>query len=206
MPESEKNMLHWRILEPTPVGRLLLAADTGGLRCLYFADGPGKHGEPFPADSEPSGGSDVRVAQTDLLNEAAEQLNAWFAGRLRQFDLPLAPQGTEFQQRVWAELCEIPWGQTTTYGEVARRIGQPTASRAVGLANGRNPISIIIPCHRVIGRNGQLTGYGGGLNYKKTLLQLEGSWPLNRQQQRGLFDLPQDNDPFEPAPAPAGNS
>jgi methylated-DNA-[protein]-cysteine S-methyltransferase len=92
---------------------------------------------------------------------------------LRTFDFPLAPQGTPFQQQVWRALCDIPYGETTSYGELARRIGNPNAVRAVGLANGSNPIAIIIPCHRVIGSNGSLTGYGGGLPIKKALLALE---------------------------------
>ena len=101
------------------------------------------------------------------------QLKAYFAGELENFDLPLSPQGTPFQQRVWGELQKIPYGDTISYGELARRIGNPKASRAVGLANGSNPISIVIPCHRVIGANGKLTGYGGGLPIKEKLLALE---------------------------------
>ena len=101
------------------------------------------------------------------------QLRAYFAGELETFDLPLAPQGTPFQLGVWRRLCEIPYGQTISYGELARRLGNPNASRAVGLANGSNPIPIVIPCHRVIGSNGKLTGYGGGLPIKEKLLALE---------------------------------
>ena len=96
------------------------------------------------------------------------------SGKLKRFDLPLAAQGTPFQKRVWASLCDVPYGQTASYGEIARKIGKPTASRAVGMANGRNPISIIVPCHRIIGSGGKLVGYGGGLNRKTTLLRLEG--------------------------------
>jgi methylated-DNA-[protein]-cysteine S-methyltransferase len=102
-----------------------------------------------------------------------KQLAAYFSGELQDFDVPLAPEGTEFQKKVWRELCRIPYGETTSYGELARRIGQPTASRAVGLANGRNPIGIIVPCHRVIGADGSMTGYGGGLRRKRLLLDLE---------------------------------
>ena len=105
--------------------------------------------------------------------EAKRQFDAYFAGELMEFDLPLEPHGTEFQQRVWMALRTIPYATTISYAELARRIGNPKASRAVGLANGANPLSIIVPCHRVIGANGSLTGYGGGLEAKKYLLDLE---------------------------------
>jgi methylated-DNA-[protein]-cysteine S-methyltransferase len=105
--------------------------------------------------------------------DAVGQLRAYFAGQRRTFELPLAPEGTPFQQRVWRELLNIPYGQTISYGELARRLGNPNGSRAVGLANGANPISIVIPCHRVIGSTGKLTGYGGGLKTKQWLLALE---------------------------------
>jgi methylated-DNA-[protein]-cysteine S-methyltransferase len=107
------------------------------------------------------------------LKEIVRQLRAYFAGTLEKFHLPLSPQGTQFQLGVWKRLCDIPYGETISYGELARRIGNPNASRAVGLANGSNPIPIIIPCHRVIGSNGKLTGYGGGLPIKEKLLALE---------------------------------
>ncbi len=108
------------------------------------------------------------------LAEAKRQLAEYFAGERREFDLPLGPRGTEFQQRVWAELCRIPFGQTISYGELAARIGQPKASQAVGQANRRNPLPIVVPCHRVIGSSGQLVGYtGGGLPVKQALLDLE---------------------------------
>jgi len=105
--------------------------------------------------------------------EVCEQLTEYFAGRLQEFDIRLAPAGTDFQKRVWQELCRIPFGASISYGELARRIEKPAASRAVGRANGQNPISIIVPCHRVIGANGTLTGYGGGLERKKWLLEHE---------------------------------
>jgi methylated-DNA-[protein]-cysteine S-methyltransferase len=108
-----------------------------------------------------------------VLAEAARQLASYFAGRLRVFDLPLAPRGTPFQQKVWAGLRRIPYGTTWSYGRLAEEIGQPTAVRAVGLANGRNPVGIVVPCHRVIGSNGSMTGYGGGLERKRFLLDLE---------------------------------
>lgn len=109
--------------------------------------------------------------------EAKRQLEAYFTRQLTEFDLPLALAGTDFQRRVWDELRRIPYGQTTTYGELARRIGNPNASRAVGLANGRNPLSIIVPCHRVVGANGKMVGYAGGLGRKETLLALEQRTP-----------------------------
>jgi methylated-DNA-[protein]-cysteine S-methyltransferase len=105
--------------------------------------------------------------------DARRQLAEYFDGRRRHFDLRLAPEGTPFQTRVWAELCRIPFGTTISYRELAARIGQPAAVRAVGLANGRNPIAIVVPCHRVIGADGSLTGYGGGLDRKRYLLGLE---------------------------------
>jgi methylated-DNA-[protein]-cysteine S-methyltransferase len=146
----------------TPVGRLLIAADEVGLRKVLFARGR--------SEVQPQPG--WRNNATHLA-EVVRQLRAYFAGKLRQFDLPLAPEGTAFQQRVWRELRKIPYGETISYGELARRIGNPKGSRAVGLANGANPISIVIPCHRVIGNNGKLTGYGGGLKTKEWLLALE---------------------------------
>lgn len=146
----------------SPVGKLLLAADESGLRFLLFAEGR------TPPRIEPDWKHGSK-----LLQEPMRQLGAFFAGELHRFDLPLAPQGTEFQKRVWNALLDIPFGETTSYGELARRLGNPTASRAVGLANGSNPIAIIIPCHRVIGSNGKLTGYGGGLPNKRWLLDFE---------------------------------
>jgi methylated-DNA-[protein]-cysteine S-methyltransferase len=145
----------------TPVGVLLLAANEDGLREITFS----KHPRVPPK-------SDWQEAPAGF-SEAIRQLRAYFAGELEEFRIRLAPQGTEFQQRVWTELSRIPYGQTVSYGELARRIGSPNACRAVGLANGSNPIPIIIPCHRVIGANGKLTGYGGGLPVKEKLLALE---------------------------------
>lgn len=150
----------------SPVGKLLLAADDVGLRHVIFSGGRDL-AEPRPGwrpDAQP-------------LSEVMRQLRAFFAGELRDFDLKLAPQGPAFHQRVWRELCNIPYGETISYGELARRIGSPNASRAVGRANGSNPIAIVIPCHRVIGSNGKLTGYGGGLPRKEFLLGLERKQP-----------------------------
>jgi methylated-DNA-[protein]-cysteine S-methyltransferase len=153
--------MQYRSLD-SPIGPLLIAGDEKGLRFLLFSRG--RHAvEPEP-DWETDRG---------LLKEPVKQLNAYFAGKLQTFDVPLAPEGTPFQSQVWRALCDIPYGETTSYGELAKRIGNPKAVRAVGLANGSNPISIIIPCHRVIGSNGSLTGYGGGLPIKQALLALE---------------------------------
>ena len=146
----------------SPLGPLLLAADDAGLRQILFVHG--RHS----AKPEPSWQKDPTPLQPVI-----DQLHAYFAGDLETFDLPLAPEGTPFQQSVWRNLCDIPYGETISYGELATRIGNPKASRAVGLANGSNPIPIVIPCHRVIGANGKLTGYGGGLPIKEKLLALE---------------------------------
>jgi methylated-DNA-[protein]-cysteine S-methyltransferase len=149
----------------SPIGELLLTSDGTALTGLYMPDHA--HGPTVGADWVRDGGAAPFA-------DAAEQLEEYFAGGLRGFDMPLAPAGTEFQMRVWAELRRIPYGATVTYGELARRLGGPGASRAVGLANGRNPISIIVPCHRVVGAGGKLTGYAGGLARKRFLLELEG--------------------------------
>jgi len=113
------------------------------------------------------------LGKNSLLTDARKQLEAYFSGKLQNFDLPLAPAGTPYLQKVWQELCAIPYGETATYGAIAARTGNPKAARAVGLANNRNPIAIIIPCHRVIGSNRKLTGYAGGLEMKRKLLELE---------------------------------
>jgi len=146
----------------SPVGPLLLAADDAGLREILFVHGraPARPDASWKEDKAP-------------LKETIRQLREYFAGEREVFDLPLAPLGTPFQLKVWKRLCDIPYGETISYGELARRIHNPNASRAVGLANGSNPIPIVIPCHRVIGSNGKLTGYGGGLPIKEKLLALE---------------------------------
>ncbi|MCC6990443.1 MAG: methylated-DNA--[protein]-cysteine S-methyltransferase [Acidobacteria bacterium] len=146
----------------SPVGSLMLAGDESVLRELWFLQGR-QHTAPNPAWSE----------SARAFAEPVRQLKAYFAGRLRAFDLAVDPAGTAFQTRVWTALREIPYGETISYGELARRIGDPKAVRAVGLANGANPVSIVIPCHRVIGANGTLVGYGGGLPIKRALLSLE---------------------------------
>ena len=148
----------------SPIGRLLLTSDGRDLTGLYMDVGrerPTAHGWLEDGTVEP-------------LASTLTQLKEYFAGTRRSFDLPLRLQGTEFQQRVWQELTQIPYGETWSYGQLAKRIGKPSASRAVGLANGRNPISILVPCHRVIGADGSLTGYGGGLERKQWLLAHEG--------------------------------
>jgi methylated-DNA-[protein]-cysteine S-methyltransferase len=147
----------------SPIGKLLLAGDTQAVRYIGFS----KDGVP----REPEAG--WAHVSTEPLEEAARQLREYFAGKRTRFDLPLAPEGTEFQKRVWRKLQDIPYGQTISYGELARQVGNPKASRAVGAANGQNPIPIVIPCHRVIGANGELTGFGGGLPTKEALLALE---------------------------------
>jgi methylated-DNA-[protein]-cysteine S-methyltransferase len=146
----------------SPIGELLLVSNGEALTGVYMTP-------------HPRGPWDDRGQRQDdaLLCRAREQLWAYFAGELLDFDLPLGATGTEFQRRVWSALCGIPYGQTVSYAEIARRIGLPTASRAVGAANGRNPISLIVPCHRVIGADGTLTGYGGGLERKQWLLRHE---------------------------------
>lgn len=146
-----------------PFTRLQLAGSDAGLHLLLFEGG--KHCR----DPIPEGWTEA----PQELAEVIRQLDAYFAGELTEFDVKLAPKGTEFQHRVWAALAEIPYGETRTYGQIAETIGQPKASRAVGAANGQNPISIIVPCHRVIGSTGKLTGFGGGLNSKSALLNLE---------------------------------
>ncbi|GGB27306.1 methylated-DNA--protein-cysteine methyltransferase [Flexivirga endophytica] len=156
------------IVDPTPIGPITVIAEGGDIIAVYMeihlhAPDPETYGE--------------RVDSDPLLDEAARQLTEYFAGDRTEFDLPLHPKGTEFQQRVWRALCDIPFGRTWSYGELAQHIGSPTASRAVGLANGRNPISIVIPCHRVIGANGSMTGYGGGIERKRWLLAHESGTP-----------------------------
>jgi methylated-DNA-[protein]-cysteine S-methyltransferase len=142
----------------SPVGTLWLSAERDQLVALDLPD------RPAPA---------VQIGQNDVLVRAAAQLAEYFAGERRVFDLPLVPAGTEFQRAVWHALARIPFGVTCSYGDLARVIGRPSASRAVGAANGANPIAIILPCHRVIGASGALTGYGGGLPMKRWLLDHE---------------------------------
>lgn len=146
----------------SPIGRLLLIGAEGALEALHF---PNEVQDRVIDDS-------LEYDETPF-RPVLEQLSEYFAGKRQHFSLALAPKGTEFQQRVWQELRNIPYGQTTSYGEVAARIGNPKAGRAVGMANGKNPLPIIVPCHRVIGKDGSLTGFGGGLEIKQHLLDLE---------------------------------
>jgi len=148
----------------TPLGELTVARSAQGLSGIWFAEQ--KH-HPGVLQAE--------VDERDpLLNEAARQLGEYFAGQRKRFDLPLALEGTTFQQAVWAGLLKIPCGTTLSYGELAEAVHAPSAVRAVGAAVGRNPLSIVVPCHRVLGRDGDLTGYAGGLDRKTALLELEG--------------------------------
>ncbi len=162
---------------PSPVGELLLAASDTALTGIFF---PMRHG-PAP-EEQPGWLEDVgRGPAGELLDRARRQLTEYFARTRIAFDLPLDPPGTTFERRVWDLLRTIPYGATTSYGELARRLGDPRATRAVGAANGKNPIPIIVPCHRVVGARGELTGFGGGLDRKRWLLEHEGALlPLGR--------------------------
>lgn len=142
----------------SPCGLMAIRADNSAITSVLFV-------ETADEDETPS----------SLTQQCQAELQAYFAGDLCSFSVPLNPLGTDFQQRVWTQLREIPYGQTVSYATIARAIGQPTASRAVGMANGKNPLTIIVPCHRVIGQNGSLTGYAGGLTRKQFLLSLEGA-------------------------------
>ncbi len=152
---------YWQEID-SPIGTVLLVGDGLHLTHVHFQSGP----KPMRPD-------EAWVAARRPFEAAIAQLNEYFACRRREFDLPLAPAGTDFQRRVWRALTSIPYGETISYGELARRVGNARACRAVGLANGANPLPIILPCHRVIGSNGALTGFGGGLPIKRALLGLE---------------------------------
>ncbi len=169
---KSKNLYYTHV--ETPVGRLLLAGDGDVLHYLSFPSGKMAFG-PQQTWTENKG----------AFRNARQQLEAYFAGELTRFDIPIHLAGTEFQNRTWRTLATIPFGQTRTYGWLAKAVGSPGASRAVGAANGVNPIPIILPCHRIIGANGALTGFGGGLPTKQFLLQLEGAIP--EREQSDLF-------------------
>lgn len=156
MNESTTTQLH---VTELPIGTLTLTASNSALTGVEF--GRVEHEE-------------LNHVPSELLIEAAHQLSEYFAGKRQSFDLPLAPEGTPFQQQVWQALQAIPFGETRSYGDLAASIGKPGAARAVGRANNRNPLSILIPCHRIIGADGALVGYGGGLTIKRRLLELEG--------------------------------
>ncbi|MFA1546401.1 methylated-DNA--[protein]-cysteine S-methyltransferase [Actinomadura chokoriensis] len=151
----------------SPVGPLTLVATDGALTLSGLYMEKQRH-----LPSEETFGA-LADADSEPFATVAAQLSAYFAGELTEFDVPLALHGTPFQQRVWAALQEVPYGETITYGELAVEIGSPSASRAVGLANGRNPVGVVVPCHRVVGSTGSLTGYGGGLDRKRYLLDFE---------------------------------
>jgi methylated-DNA-[protein]-cysteine S-methyltransferase len=155
-----------------PLGPITLVADGGALVALHF------EGEAAPPASTGPHEDDARV-----LAQAERELGEYFAGQRMVFGVKLAPRGTPFQERVWRLLREIPYGETRSYVDLARQLGAPNATRAVGRANGKNPIAILVPCHRVIGKDGSLTGFASGLHRKAKLLALEGSWPA----QEGLF-------------------
>jgi O-6-methylguanine DNA methyltransferase len=161
--------MNYQFLE-TPIGTLLIAGDERAIRRIEFPR-DGTAGKPEAGWTESARGP---------VGDAVRQLREYFSGKRTDFNLPLEPQGTAFQRGVWKRLEEIPYGETISYGELAKRVGNPKASRAVGAANGQNPIPIVIPCHRVIGANGKLTGFGGGLPTKEKLLELEkGQLALN---------------------------
>lgn len=143
----------------TNIGKIGIADNGKAITNVYFNESPQL--------------KDTEIKETDLLKEAAQQLKDYLAGKRKSFNIPLMPEGTEFQQNVWKALQQIPYGKTCTYGEIARKIGNPKACRAVGMANNKNPIGIFIPCHRVIGANGRLVGYAGGLEMKEHLLAIE---------------------------------
>jgi methylated-DNA-[protein]-cysteine S-methyltransferase len=154
-------------LHESPVGPLLLAVTDDGVHAIEF------HAPRHPLRRD----ARWQEASHPLLDTLAAQLDEYFAGERQAFDLPLAPEGTDFQRTVWHALAGIPFGETISYAQLASRIGSPNAMRAVGAANGRNPIPIVLPCHRVIGADGSLTGFGGGLPTKRFLLELEGALP-----------------------------
>ena len=157
--------IHFRRID-SPVGTLTVAAGDAGLHAIEF-----------PSNRHPQRRDGWHDADHPLLDLAREQLAQYFAGARRGFDLPLAPQGTDFQRQVWLALASIPYGETASYAGLAAGVQRPGASRAVGAANGRNPLPIVLPCHRVIGADGSLTGFGGGLPTKRFLLELEGALP-----------------------------
>ncbi len=154
----------------SPVGPLTLVAHSTALLCLAWGEDLSNLADHLRSATCGRGNS--------ILSRAETQLGEYFSGKRFSFDLPLEPRGTDFQKQVWRQLLKIPYGQHITYGEQARRVGRPKAARAVGAANGRNPIGIIIPCHRVIGASGHLTGFAGGLETKRQLLSLEGAFGL----------------------------
>jgi methylated-DNA-[protein]-cysteine S-methyltransferase len=170
-PPARRIAISYYDVIDSPLGQLFIGGSGAGLHRIDFLDdGRDEAGRVALLERE-SGDAPARDPRAAA--PAAEQLREYFASQREHFDVPLAARGTEFQRRVWEALCSIPYGETASYGEIARAIGRPGASRAVGAANGRNPISIVVPCHRVVGAAGALTGYGGGLDRKARLLSLE---------------------------------
>jgi methylated-DNA-[protein]-cysteine S-methyltransferase len=157
-------MPEWTQIKVVDGVDLRLVASASGIRAIEFDPQPAPDGQ--------------RNDGNPLLTEAARQLRAYFAGALREFELPLDIEGTDFQKRVWGEVAAIPYGETRSYLQIAQALGSPRAVRAVGAANGANPVPIVVPCHRVIGAKGKLVGYGGGLAMKRRLLELEGARAL----------------------------
>ncbi len=163
--------MSWYDIIETPLGALFVGGSAESVHRVDFVTERRDEDE-LRARLEREAGEEP-ARDVEAAGEATRQLREYFDGERRSFALPLAARGTDFQRRVWSELSEIPHGRTRSYGEIAEAIGQPTASRAVGAANGRNPISIVVPCHRVIGASGALTGYGGGMDRKRWLLNHE---------------------------------
>jgi methylated-DNA-[protein]-cysteine S-methyltransferase len=171
------NTIHYRRVD-SPVGVLTIAATDAGLHAIEF-----------PSNRQPQTREGWREGDHPLLDLAQAQLEEYFAGERQAFELPLAPQGTPFQREVWFALATIPYGETASYAQLAARVERPAAMRAVGAANGRNPLPIVLPCHRVIGADGSLTGFGGGLPTKRFLLELEGALPQATTPE-DLFPMP----------------
>jgi methylated-DNA-[protein]-cysteine S-methyltransferase len=171
------NTIHYRCVD-SPVGVLTIAATDAGLHAIEF-----------PSNRHPQKREGWREGDHPLLDLAQAQLEEYFAGERQAFELPLAPQGTPFQREVWFALATIPYGETASYAQLAARVERPAAMRAVGAANGRNPLPIVLPCHRVIGADGSLTGFGGGLPTKRFLLELEGALPQATTPE-DLFPMP----------------
>jgi methylated-DNA-[protein]-cysteine S-methyltransferase len=153
----------------TPLGTIFATAVGGALTGIYFEGG--RHAPAISSQWREDPGAAP-------LGECRRQLDEYLEGKRQVFELPLAPEGTEFQRRVWIEIAQVPYGETITYAELARRAGAPGAARAAGAATGRNPLSIIVPCHRVVGTDGSLTGYAGGIERKTRLLEIEGALPM----------------------------
>jgi methylated-DNA-[protein]-cysteine S-methyltransferase len=171
------NTIHYRRVD-SPVGVLTIAATDAGLHAIEF-----------PSNRHPQKREGWREGDHPLLDQAQAQLEEYFAGERQAFELPLAPQGTPFQREVWFALAAIPYGETASYAQLAARVERPAAMRAVGAANGRNPLPIVLPCHRVIGADGSHTGFGGGLPTKRFLLELEGALPQATTPE-DLFPMP----------------